>query len=306
MAVGYSVLSQPLHLVTNSGIGLPTDVWLGASPDLPPQKAWQVSLGYTYTPAPGFVVSAETYYKPMKNLVELREGASFFVSSTSFSEKTAQGTGKAYGLETMLRKSEGRTTGWLAYTLSKSDRTFSEINDGLTFPFTYDRRHDFAAVLNHALSTRWTVSGTWVYSSRRAVTLPLATYVDNSLGNGPFINFPPVTLYSRRNEYRFKPYHRLDVGVQYERRVSWGSHIFSLSVYNAYNRSNTFFLEVDNGFSDIGADTIFEKPLFPLLPGFSYGITFLRTPLPYWALCCLRCSLRDAWKTASLEWTYKI
>lgn len=272
---GFAKTTQYLHLLTNSGIGLPTDLWLGSSPEISPQNAYQWSLGYTKTFSRGVDFTVEGFHKKMEGLLDFKDGATFFLNTGSISEKVTSGEGLAQGLEVMLQKQVGKTQGWLSYTWSKSDRIFQEINNGEPFPFIFDRRHDFSALINQQVGKRWNFSATWIYLTGRAVTLPVSTFVENVVIPGDrIINNADLIEYSTRNAYRFKPYHRLDISANYEKTTSWGGHRFSVSVYNLYNRQNTFFLSQDPGSASDASIQLIDNPLFPLIPGFSYGIFF--------------------------------
>ena len=167
-------MKQYIHLLTNAGIGLPTDLWLPATAEVPPQTAHQVALGVTRTVGPRYEVSVEGYVKWMDGLVEYREGASFFNTAfDDWEQQLTSGSGRAYGLEVFLQRKTGRTTGWVGYTLAWSDRQFDDLNGGARFPYRYDRRHDVSVVLNHRLSDRIELAATWVYGTGPALTLPV-------------------------------------------------------------------------------------------------------------------------------------
>lgn len=272
---GYAKMTQYLHLLTNSGIGLPTDLWLGSTPEIGPQNANQWSLGYTKTFSRGVDFTVEGFYKKMEGLLDFKDGTTFFLNTGSISEKVTTGDGLAKGVEMMLQKQVGKTQGWISYTWSKSDRVFQDINNGEPFPFIFDRRHDFSVLINQQVGPRWNFSATWIYLTGRAVTLPVSTFVENVvIPSDRIINNPDLIEYSTRNAYRFKPYHRLDISANYEKTTKWGGHRFSVSVYNLYNRQNTFFLSQDPGSASDGSIQLIDNPLFPLIPGFSYGIFF--------------------------------
>lgn len=255
----FVTMQQYLHLLTNSGIGLPTDLWLPATPSVKPAQAWQAALGLARTFAQdAFELSIEGYYKSMKNLVEYKEGASFLTDPTKdWQTKVTQGKGLAYGLEVFLQKKTGRTTGWLGYTLAWSDRTFAELNKGETFPFRYDRRHDFSVVLAHKFNERVDVGLNWVYGTGNSVTLAQSQYMAlpmitdftqlftvndwNPFGTGIH------TDYGKRNSFKLAAYHRLDFSINVHRAkasrlLGKGERVWSFSAYNAYNRKNPFFV----------------------------------------------------------------
>jgi hypothetical protein len=237
-----------------------------------PQKSIQYAVGTVYEFRSGFELSLEGYYKSMNNLIEYKEGASFFSLSGGWQDKLEFGRGLAYGGEFLLRKNSGRTTGWIGYTLSWSKRKFENISFGEWFPYRYDRRHDISIVFNHQFNNRIDVGVTWVYGTGIAVTLPVTIYnrfiwpVDLELGNF-------ILAFDGRNSYRMPAYHRLDIGINFHKEKKWGTRTWSFGAYNAYSRQNPFFMEQTlymsmNGFKFMRFKQI---SLFPIIPYFSYN-----------------------------------
>src|SRR5690606_26460518 len=150
----------------------------------------------------GYTFGVEGYYKRMDGVIAYRDGASFIETGTSWEDKITSGEGAAYGLEVLLHKWRGRTTGWIGYTLAWARRRFDAINGGRSFPYRYDRRHDLSLVLTHRLSERRSLSLTWVYRTGIAVTLPVGRYILGGTTND---------YYEGRNGFRMRPYHRLDL-----------------------------------------------------------------------------------------------
>ncbi len=275
LKAAYARTTQYIHLLTNSGIGLPTDLWVPATPLLRPQIAQQVSLGVARTFTrhdEDYEVTFETYYKPMRNLVEYQEGASFLGSTDSnWESKVTSGRGWAYGGEVLVQKKSGRTTGWLGYTLAWSNRLFPELNQGRLYPYKYDRRHDISLVVIHEFTPNVRLSGTFVYGTGNAITLSRGRY---SLGG-----FDEFEDYGPRNSYRMRAYHRVDLDLSFTRKKKWGEIVNSLSLYNAYSRRNPYFMYFDQGYQD-GNGNVIQKPtyklvsLFPLIPSFSKSFKF--------------------------------
>ncbi|UOQ97298.1 TonB-dependent receptor [Hymenobacter sp. 5317J-9] len=267
----YARTTQYVHLLTNSGIGLPTDLWVPATAKTQPQKAQQFSLGAARNlrfKGEDFELSFETYYKPMQNLIEFREGADFVgTTDDNYEAKITSGQGWAYGGELFLQKKTGKTTGWIGYTLAWSNRRFAELNQGLTYPYKYDRRHDFKLVVIHEFSPTLTLSGTFVYGTGQAVTLSQGRY---SLGPN---TGPTFEDYGTRNSYRMAAYHRLDLDLSHTKKKRWGEVVNSFSVYNAYNRKNPYFIYLGRG---QGSDKLSYRQvsLFPILPSFSKTFRF--------------------------------
>jgi hypothetical protein len=275
----YAAMRQYVHLLSNAGIGLPTDLWLPATATVPPQAAQQVALGVTRTFGPRYEVAVEAYYKAMDGLIEYREGASFFNTAfESWQEQVVSGTGRAYGVEVHAQKKTGRTTGWVGYTLAWSNRQFDALNEGERFPYRYDRRHDVSVVLTHWLSRRLELAGTWVYGTGSAISLPIGRmpgYPDAPGSGGNFGFTPTLEEYGPRNGFRMPAYHRLDVSLNHHRTTRWGERTISLGAYNAYNRKNPFFVMLTQEWVGGEVRPQFKQfSLFPVLPALSYRFRF--------------------------------
>ncbi|MBC7447917.1 MAG: TonB-dependent receptor [Hymenobacteraceae bacterium] len=279
LKASYARMTQFIHLLTNNGVGLPTDLWVPSTPMVEPQRAHQVSLGVARTFARGgedYEVTFETFYKPMRGLVEYQEGASFLGNTSSdWETKIASGKGWAYGGEVLVQKKSGRTTGWVGYTLSWSNRRFAELNQGRLFPYKYDRRHNLSVVVIHEFTPRVRLSGTFVYGTGNAVTLARGRFALDGAGGyfGQQLN-----IYGARNSYRMEAYHRLDLDLSFTKKKKWGEIVNSLSVYNAYSRRNPFFYLYDPGYSSNGVEvakpTYKKYSLFPIIPSFSKSFKF--------------------------------
>ena len=205
LKLSYSRMTQFLHLLTNPTIGLPTDLWVPVTNQVAPEYSNQLALGYAHTLEKGIQFSVEAYYKDMENLIAYKEGVSFFGSDEDWQNKITVGRGNSYGMEFLLEKKTGKTTGWIGYTLSWSNRQFDSLNFGNPYPYIYDRRHDISIVLTHELTKSWDISTTWVYGTGNAITFPQAIYYDIPGNNN--INF--LESYGSRNSSRLNPYHRL-------------------------------------------------------------------------------------------------
>lgn len=283
---GYSYNYQYVHLTSLSAVSLPTDVWFPTTDKVKPQRGWQGSVGYFRNFFNDkFETSVEVYYKGMKNLIEFKEGA---LPSDNVNDNTDNllvfGTGRAYGIEFYIKKSVGKFTGWIGYTLAKTERTFPDLNGGKVFAAKYDRRHDLSIVGTYKLNERWTFSSAFIYATGNTLTLPTSWYIQdqNLLYN-----------YGDRNSNRMAPYHRLDISatlyskptkkhtdlatnlevdVKKKFRSNW-----AFSVYNVYNRANPFFLYVDNDGSFASGDvkiTVKQVSLFPIIPSVTWNFEF--------------------------------
>lgn len=281
LKASYARMRQYIHLLSNSTIGLPTDLWLPATDRVRPEGSRQFGLGLAGTLKQGqYEFSLEAYHKTMSDLIEYREGATFlagFGEHQDWQDKVETGRGWSYGVEAFVQRKRGRTTGWIGYTLSWTRRRFSQLNEGRAFPFRYDRRHDVALVLNHRLTRITNASLNWVYGTGNAITIPVARYYDEyvrgSIG-GHEIWTPSVLpyearIYEDRNGFRMSAYHRIDIGFNFD----WRRHGFRVGAYNAYNRKNPFFIYFDD-YYDSGTDSreyrAKQVTLFPVLPWISY------------------------------------
>ncbi|SDX33691.1 TonB-dependent receptor [Hymenobacter psychrophilus] len=275
LKASYARTSQFVHLLVNSGIGLPTDLWVPSTPVIRPQRAQQVSLGAARTlnfKEEAYELSFESYYKPMRNLIEYREGASFLGTVDSqWEDKVTSGKGWAYGGELFLQKKTGRTTGWIGYSLAWSKRRFPDLNQGRIFPYKYDRRHDVSVVVSHHFSPTFTLSATWVYGTGNATTLSQGRFL---LGGGQ-----EYDDYGDRNSFRMRAYHRFDLDLSKTKKKKWGEVVNSFSIYNVYSRRNPYYLYYQRGYTDFQGN-VQEKPtyrqvsLFPIIPSFSKAFKF--------------------------------
>lgn len=275
----FTTMSQYIHLLTNSTIGLPTDLWLPATERIKPERAAQYAFGLVYDPTDGIEISVEGYYKTMKNLIEYKEGASFFSFQNDWQDKIEIGEGRAYGFEILARKQAGKTSGWIGYTLSWSERKFENISFGEWFPYRYDRRHDISIVVNHSLTDNIDIGVTWVYGTGNAVTLPLEKYAGQSSFWYDYQYFNGIEAFENRNSYRMPAYHRLDLGINFKKDTKWGQRVWSFGAYNVYNRKNPFYLQFSSQMVDSGKgdqSVVYQKvlkqySLFPLIPSISYS-----------------------------------
>ncbi len=270
----FATMTQYINLLTNESLSLPTDLWVPSTARIKPQHSWQPAIGMATTLWKDLELSLEGFYKKMKNVVSYKEGVSFLGLENDWQDKVTQGNGESYGLEFLLQKKEGRTTGWLGYTLSWTWRQFEDINAGKRYPFKYDRRHDVSLVLSHELSKRVTISGTWVYGTGNAITLPLYRY------DVPVFYDPASNAYYTRelegvgekNSFRMRPYHRLDLSIEFRKQKRRYERAWVISAYNAYNRPNPYY--VFDGTDEDGNRAFRQTSLFPLILSFSWNFKF--------------------------------
>lgn len=260
----YNRVAQYLHLLSNNTSEFPTDMWIPTSPRVKPTLADQVTLGYFRNFKQNmFQFSAEGYYKNLSNSVDYKEGAKIY-GNPDIEAELVFGKGRAYGIEFLLKKNKGKFTGWLGYTLSKSERKFNEINNGNWFSAKQDRTHDISVVGTYKLSRKLTLSGTWVYNTGNAVTYPTGKY----LIDGKHIN-----LYTERNADRMPDYHRLDLGLTWvlKDKKSFYNDL-SFSIYNVYARKNAYLIYFNEDKQNHMQAT--RVSLFSILPSISWNFKF--------------------------------
>lgn len=262
---------QYIHLVSNSGSTLPTDLWVPSTYKVKPQISWLYAAGlFKNFNNNTFETSVELYYKSMQNQIEYEEG--YTPNTLEDTEKFFTfGKGWSYGSEFFINKTKGRLTGWIGYTLSYTWRKFPALNFGEKYPAKYDRRHDLSVVALYELNKRWKLSATFVYGSGNATTLPQRFYLVNGV---------LTQEYSRINEYRLPAYHRLDFAGIYSPKKNEGRKWHSewvFSVYNVYSRKNPYFIYFDqNGSAYDGSLKVQGKQvsLFPIIPAVTWNFKF--------------------------------
>lgn len=232
----YTRMAQYVHLLSSTPFSMPTDLWVPITKNIRPMHANQYSLGGYYTGLAGWEFSIEGYYKQMNNILEYQDGVTFFGTSTNWEEKVDMGEGRSMGLEVMAQKTLGKTTGWIAYTLSKTDHRFKDgsINQGKWFPYKYDRRHSISLSLNHKFSERIDVGASWIFNTGGCITVPERQTIiikpDGSVEETGYI--------SQRNNYRLPVNHRLNLGINFNKKTKHGMRTWNISIYNAYNAMN--------------------------------------------------------------------
>jgi carboxypeptidase-like protein/TonB-dependent receptor-like protein len=258
---------QNLHLISNSTSANPTDKWLANTNIIKPEISDQVSLGYYQNFFHDKVeLSVETYYKSLQNQIDYRDGANIFENSDAIESELLFGTGRAYGIEWLLKKKTGKLTGWLAYTLSKTEKKIDEINNNQWYPARQDRTHEIAVVGSYQLNAKWIVSANWVFYTGDAVTFPAGKYR---------INDQTVFYYTERNGYRMPNYHRLDLGATWtlKQKKRWSSELV-FSLYNAYGRENAYTITFRDSKDDPEKTEVVRYALFKFIPSVSYNFKF--------------------------------
>ena len=283
--LSYSRMAQYIHLLSTSQVSLPIDLWVPITKDIRPETADQFSVGLYYNGLPGWEFSLEGYWKDISNVLEYKDGTAFLFDSSGWENKVETGRAIARGLELFIEKTMGRTTGWLGYTLAKSDRIFPTINGGERFPYRYDRRHTVNLVLNHKFSDKFDLSVNWNYASGGVLTLPEEEVVMVT----PSGSYVWADYISTRNNFRLPPSHGLNLAFNFHRRHRRGEGVWNLSIYNAYNRMNPN-LVLRSSETDLTTDwdentggltlTTYRTPrlkkitLLPFFPSLGYTRTF--------------------------------
>ena len=268
----FASMMQYIHLLTNAGLGLPTDLWVPSTVDVKPQRANQYAIGLARNFKSVYEISLEGYYKRMYNLIDYKDGTSFLNVQTDWQDKVAKnGKGRSYGAELLAQKKVGKVTGWVGYTLSWTYRQFDELNNGKWYPYKYDRRHDVSVAMTHAWNERMDFSAVWVYGTGNAITLPTAVYQGaQTSAAGSYRE--PLNYYGDRNSSRMRAYHRLDISFSFWKNTKWGRSKWTLAFYNLYSRRNPFFMDLS---SDAQNNPKFvQYSLFPIIPSIAYAFKF--------------------------------
>ena len=308
----FATMNQYIHLLSNSGASLPTDLWVPATDKLPAQRSRQIAFGVAKDfSEKNLALTVEGYYKEMDNIVALKEGASFLLedgpeqlardkeNGKSWDDQATSGRGRSYGGEILLQRKIGKFSGWVGYTLSFIRHQFDELNFGKEFWAKYDRRHDLSMVAIYRLSPRITLSGTWVYGTGNALTIPQATYASSIHNPGttpfgiptikgvpsqqPYSYFRELPDYGERNNFRAEAFHRLDVGVQFHKIMKKGhERTWEFSIYNLYNRKNPYYysFRTTNSYNPQNPQgneytrQLTRYSLFGIIPSLSYSFKF--------------------------------
>jgi hypothetical protein len=299
----YAIMNQYVHLLSNTGIGLPTDLWVPTTDRVKPQQSQQVAIGIAKDVTTGsaftrgLTLTVEGYYKTMSNIINYKEGASFLLindptaaNSVRWEDNVTAGRGWSYGAEVLLQKKVGRFSGWAGYTLSWTQWQFDELNGGQPYYPRYDRRHDVSLVGIYDLSKQVTVSAVWVYGTGNALTIPVGRFETYRAGNTLVYGGTPGIVQqffqngrtnddygTQKNSFRAEPYHRFDVGIQFHKTKKHHERTWEFSVYNMYNRRNPFFYRLESvaaTATEPARTALFRYSVFPIVPAVSYNVKF--------------------------------
>ena len=270
----YTRAAQYIHLLSNTTSVTPLDVWTPSGKYIKPQLSDQYSLGYFKDfKSSIYSLELEAYYKTTDNRIDYIDGSDL-IGTEQIEAEILNGEARSYGLELMLRKNEGRFTGWLAYTLSRSEQKTPGgkagglgINNGEWYKSAHDRRHDISLTGSYKLNEKWTVSSNLVFQTGRPVTYPNGQYQYEGLS---------IASYSERNANRLPSYHRLDVSVSYKPNKKpnnrWkGEWVFG--IYNLYNRQNAAAISFGQNIES-GANEATRTAIFGIVPSVTYNFKF--------------------------------
>jgi hypothetical protein len=264
--VSYARTRQYIHLLSNTTSTTPFDLWVPSNTNILPEIADQYTLGYFRNFSNNmFETSVEVYFKTLKNQIDYRNGANLILNSKVESQ-LVYGKGWAYGAELLIRKKYGKLTGWISYTLSKTKRQFPDINAGNVFLAKQDRPNNLAIVGVYELNSKLTFSATWIFISGNPVTFPSGRY---------YVDGNVVPYYTERNGYRMPDYHRLDIGLTWQRKKtekfesSW-----NFSIYNVYGRSNAYAINFQQDPNDPTKMQAVQLSLFRFVPAVTYNFRF--------------------------------
>ena len=289
----YSLMHQYVHKITSSQIASPSDLWVPVTSKMKPMSAHQWATGISYDGLKGWEFGVDAYWKEMHNVIDIIDGANFFGNSKAWDTKVTSGRGRSYGLEFNINRTAGRTKGMLNYTLAKSDRWFPNglVNSGRRYPYRYDRRHVVHLLIQHQLTKNIELNAGWNYASGALVTIAKqqSEYMEPDATSEWKVEMLSGNYYSNRNNFRMKPTHQLDLGINIHHATRHGERIWNFSLMNAYCHLNQdlIFAETKTEWIEKGnnpdGSPITERQdrrvlkqitVIPILPSFTYTYKF--------------------------------
>lgn len=263
LKAAYARNAQYLHLISNSTVSSPTDKWVPTNNNILPEIADQVSFGYFKNlKNNSYETSAEVYYKSMQNQIDYKNGADVLFSD-QVETQLLTGIGRAYGLEVLFKKKTGKFTGWLSYTISRTEKKIDGINSDNWYAARQDKTHDLSIVASYDINKKINVSATWVYSTGNAVTFPTGKY---------YVDQQAVWLYTERNGYRMPAYHRLDLGATFKlKERKHFTNELAIGIFNAYGRENAYTISFRENESDPTRTEVVQTSLFKFVPSLSWN-----------------------------------
>jgi hypothetical protein len=263
--LGYSRATQNLQIIANSTASSPAERWLMTNNNILPQISDQISLGYVKNSKDKtYEFSVETYYKKLQNQIDYKDGANEFLPEIE--EQLINGKGRAYGTEFLLKKNRGKFTGWVGYTLSRTERQIDGINNNKWYPSRQDKTHVINLVMLYELNKKWNFSLIWTYQTGNAATFPVGKYT---------ISVLPYWLYEGRNQNRIPDFHRLDVGANYIMKKSGKfSYELNFSLYNLYARDNPYLILFEQSEKQLSKTVVNQLSLFRIVPAVTLNFKF--------------------------------
>ena len=268
----YDKMNQNILQLSNTSINFPNDLWVPATDKIKPISSYQYSLGVDYTINERMNISIDCFYKALKNVLEYKSNTDYtdigWVSNWDWQNNVVQGKGWSYGTDILFQKIIGKTTGWLSYTLSWSERLFDSINSGEKFSYRYDIRHNIVFGIQHKFNKNIDFGIIWSYVSGIKATFAPFTYM-SAININDYPNY--ITATKGVNGYRLPAYNSLDLSLNFHKQKKWGERIWSICLYNAYDRMNPFYLFYKSEYKDSQFNSVLEKVcISPIMPNISY------------------------------------
>lgn len=282
LSASLSTMFQPIHLLVNNNIGLPSDIWVPATKKIKPETAWITSLGISHPFSSKLRWTMEVYFKSMDNVIQYRAGQSFMDLIEGWEEKVYQGKGRAYGVENALKFEDGQTKAWLNYTWGKNERRFAGLNQGGWFPYKFDRRHDINLGVTRKLKENVELTAMWVYQSGQAATIASGIYpavgeIEQEETYDPIFGFDldgpqGIDIVTDYNGARLPAFHHLDLSVTFSKQRRKATREWRVGIYNVYARQNAFMYYMHE--KEDGSIGYKQICIFPVLPSVSYRLKF--------------------------------
>lgn len=277
----YDQMVQPLHLLTNSSVGLPSDIWVPATENIKPEMSQQITCGTDFKVNDKFSYKFDSYYKTMNGVINYKAGNSFMDIYDNWEDLVETGRGEAWGFENSWNYKTSRLNAWVNYTLSWNERKFERINSGKAFPYKFDRRHDLNLGFVYNLTDNIECSAVWTYQTGMAATIPVQDYqaagpidytITDFITNIDIEDTHRIQYFNEYNSYRLPAFHHLDLSATFKKQI--GSHYreWKLGVYNAYARQNAYMYFPQT--SPAGETKYKQVCIFPIIPSISYHIKF--------------------------------
>jgi hypothetical protein len=261
----YTRTTQFFHLMSNSALGFPTDIWLPSNSEIKPQFSDQISLGiYKNFFDNQLELTVESYYKKMNNIIDFIDNSNLFLNER-IHEQVLSGDANAYGIDFSLKKQSGKYNFMINYSYSRVKKTIEGINNGNEYSASYDKPHSLNLNLGYNFNQNWSATTNFVYSSGGLATVPIGTYFYKGL------NF---MKYSNRNEYRLPSYHRMDFQVSYKKKMRSFEYEWQLGLYNLYGRKNVFALFTRSDEYNVNNQSAYKMYLFSFVPFVTFNFKF--------------------------------